>query len=118
MPNDVARQKGVISMRRTFSQFPPAGDKQYKSMSLSTATTNAAAVYGTGYKGGETSREKPEEFKCKMCSKKFKKRDYLIKHTRTHTGERPYMCKICHRGFTVKSNLNRHLHIIHGKRNF
>lgn len=46
---------------------------------------------------------------CKICWKSFKRRDHLVEHVRTHTGEKPYMCQICSKSFAKKSNLNAHV---------
>ena len=44
--------------------------------------------------------EKP--FKCNECNKKFARKAYLTKHTRTHTGEKPFKCDTCNKKFREK----------------
>lgn len=50
---------------------------------------------------------------CAFCSKRFRRRDGLVLHIRTHTGERPYACPHCPVAFAQKSHLNRHIRTVH-----
>ncbi|XP_065315632.1 zinc finger protein 236-like [Gordionus sp. m RMFG-2023] len=45
---------------------------------------------------------------CPSCSKRFLKPSDLLRHTRVHTHEKPYVCEPCGRRFTVKSSLTNH----------
>ncbi|XP_063886879.1 Krueppel-like factor 16 [Scylla paramamosain] len=47
-------------------------------------------------------------FACRFCAKRFKRKDHLVEHERTHTGERPYVCAVCGKSFAKKTNLNTH----------
>ncbi|KAM4031921.1 uncharacterized protein ACNLHF_019306 [Anomaloglossus baeobatrachus] len=51
--------------------------------------------------------EKP--FSCSECGKSFKSKSNLIVHMRSHTGENPYFCSECGKSFNYKSNLTVHL---------
>ncbi|KAG8945055.1 hypothetical protein FRC04_001216 [Tulasnella sp. 424] len=42
------------------------------------------------------------------CGMKFPKRNALVQHMRSHTGERPEVCDWCSRAFSLKCNLRRH----------
>jgi len=50
-----------------------------------------------------------QSYVCETCGRSFTKKERLILHERTHTGERPYECKTCGRRFSLAGNLRRHL---------
>ncbi|XP_066976259.1 histone-lysine N-methyltransferase MECOM-like isoform X15 [Macrobrachium rosenbergii] len=50
-----------------------------------------------------------DSYQCNYCSYSAPRRDYVQKHVRTHTGEKPYACPYCFYRSTVKNSLNRHL---------
>ncbi|XP_063593844.1 zinc finger protein 23-like [Penaeus indicus] len=54
-------------------------------------------------------------FDCEDCGRKFKKRAYLVRHRRLHTGERPYSCDICSATFSQMPNLWYHKRIHTGE---
>ncbi|MPC19497.1 Zinc finger protein 84 [Portunus trituberculatus] len=86
-------------------------------------------------------------FACRFCAKRFKRKDHLVEHERTHTGERPYeyagplpsgcrdwtqwtvsvasasrsrpyTCSACGRGFKKKAHLQEHFLLHTGEKPF
>ncbi|XP_069676192.1 zinc finger protein 184-like isoform X2 [Periplaneta americana] len=46
--------------------------------------------------------------KCDVCGKVFSKKQLLVIHYRSHTGEKPYKCDICEKSFGLRGNLVIH----------
>ncbi|KAK3909431.1 Zinc finger protein 436 [Frankliniella fusca] len=50
-----------------------------------------------------------KQLKCDYCGRIFGRKDHLVEHIRTHTGERPYECDHCGKSFTRNDNLIKHI---------
>ena len=57
-------------------------------------------------------------YTCGVCHKQLGSSLSLKRHSRMHSGKRPYRCSICNIGFKQKSTLNRHTLIHTGERRF
>lgn len=48
-------------------------------------------------------------FQCEMCHKSFSQNCNLVRHRRTHTNDKPFECEVCHKPFAQKCHLIRHI---------
>lgn len=71
------------------------------------ATTPQQAASPTSAGGGGGG----DPYRCDVCRKTFAVPARLVRHYRTHTGERPFECEFCHKMFSVKENLQVHRRI-------
>ena len=55
-------------------------------------------------------------FSCQYCSKTFKRRCRLRRHTYIHTKEKPYTCTKCSRSFSQREHLKTHMTIHTGEK--
>ncbi|KOB52348.1 Uncharacterized protein OBRU01_26054, partial [Operophtera brumata] len=70
------------------------------------AVTSAAHSSGNSVNGSGSSSATVH--KCAWCHRVCPTRWALCKHTRLHTGEKPFQCVHCARSFADASNLNKH----------
>ena len=54
-------------------------------------------------------------YQCHLCPYTSLDKSTLVRHLRTHNGERPFKCLICKFAFTTKSNCERHVRKRHKK---
>ena len=64
--------------------------------------------------------EQDRPYKCIIaeCNRRFSRSDELNRHTRIHTGTKPYECKICFRKFTRSDHLTTHMRTHTGEKPF
>ncbi|KAJ1483585.1 hypothetical protein T484DRAFT_1622553, partial [Baffinella frigidus] len=53
---------------------------------------------------------------CKMCGKSLSTTGNLVRHMRTHSGERPHVCETCGKTFSRSGNLYSHMRTHSGER--
>lgn len=53
--------------------------------------------------------EKPYECLWEGCAWRFARSDELTRHTRKHTGHRPFSCRLCQRSFSRSDHLGLHM---------
>ena len=54
---------------------------------------------------------------CGLCKAEYARADYLIRHVRSHTRQRPFVCSVCAKGFGRRDLLKRHMAIHNANNN-
>ncbi|XP_076059139.1 uncharacterized protein LOC143035883 isoform X23 [Oratosquilla oratoria] len=94
----------------------PAAQQQAASMIMAaTAAAAATAGGGGGGPGPYKERQREPKFDCEVCGRGFRQMEDLRRHTRTHTGEKPFECPYCLYRSSLKGNLTKHLQRKHGQ---
>lgn len=90
-----------------FSLFGPQHVADPSSFLVHTASSSLEETEGTGVRP-------PAGLKvCHICGKGFSGKRDLIRHVRSHTGERPFQCPACHYRASIKSHMKRHMFLKH-----
>ncbi|XP_077560731.1 zinc finger protein 711-like [Haemaphysalis longicornis] len=63
----------------------------------------------------EQSERPLGRFQCSYCPYSSDLNARVIRHEKTHTGERPFVCPLCPKSFTQGAHLQKHLRTVHAK---
>jgi KRAB domain-containing zinc finger protein len=53
---------------------------------------------------------------CDICGLAFQRMSEIIRHMRTHTGEKPFACEVCKKAFCRRSQVTVHMRTHTGKK--
>ncbi|XP_041775668.1 Krueppel homolog 1-like isoform X2 [Anopheles merus] len=98
------------SHMKSHAKQQQASEKLTTAAKLGETTITASGGSGGGGTGSPAGPQ-PDPYQCDVCKKTFAVPARLVRHYRTHTGERPFECEFCHKMFSVKENLQVHRRI-------
>ncbi|MCL4148477.1 UNVERIFIED_CONTAM: hypothetical protein GTU68_031912 [Idotea baltica] len=109
---DLASVQKLLSTAssQNFSFFHRETEESDKNEEHSSPCGSPLSQYTSSEDGKKSAYSSaPQKQKCPFCHRKFPWSSSLVRHIRTHTGQKPYLCPVCHFPFTTKSNCDRHL---------
>lgn len=64
----------------------------------------------TSHSPGGKGKDKYKPYLCDICQKRFQRMEHLKRHTRIHTGEKPFKCDVmgCGKSFSRNDEVKRH----------
>jgi uncharacterized Zn-finger protein len=79
--------------------------------------TNARAISLIRLLGHNLNHHLNDEapYRCNLCPSASDNKGVIVRHMKTHNGDRPFECRDCHLAFTTNDNCERHLRNGHGK---
>ncbi|XP_026469266.1 Krueppel homolog 1-like isoform X3 [Ctenocephalides felis] len=116
--NHIPQASGAVLLRcnecnMTFTNKSAFGahiQSHTKQQNVAKSAVQMSPAIGTAQQTtGPTTSSDPYE--CDVCKKTFAVPARLVRHYRTHTGERPFGCDFCPKMFSVKENLQVHRRI-------
>lgn len=101
-------QPPVVHTCQSFSASVPSTVQVPVTPSANQMQVTTVMNFGAEQVSKDQKQKKPGKYVCEYCSRACAKPSVLLKHIRSHTGERPYPCITCGFSFKTKSNLYKH----------
>ena len=114
-PYDVSNANSIFD-EATFVPVP--SDEISSTLSDAGVLKNKDAFMDQTHHNENTTESSAKRFACKICDKRFARKDTLSQHERTHFDEKQFKCSICGKGFIRKDRMLQHEFIHSGQKPF
>uniref|UniRef100_A0A3Q2QC23 C2H2-type domain-containing protein n=1 Tax=Fundulus heteroclitus TaxID=8078 RepID=A0A3Q2QC23_FUNHE len=104
---DTEKDEGDSDVEHPLSGLNHLSDSGFKKCSTEKKIVNSQGEVQTGVK-----------LSCKDCGKIFIGKYNLNRHTKIHTGQKPFCCDLCGQRFSQKAHLHTHMRIHTGQKPF